>query len=743
MIRYGMVPTSYTRTPPGSAAHLSVDAEQPGPAIPPGIFGNFLEHLGFAIHGGLWAQELANPTFHRRDNLLPHQVDELLAAGAYLSAYFSSGNDPAVLPANWAPWGDPTGFGVMALDDARHLGIPFPWAPLGEPGRVKASVGRMGGAVRLLGPSCDRPADKVSLESGPAGIRQGLFLPVGRVRGYHGDVWVRIAGREDAAGTVEIGMRRRVGSQAGERIAWTHLECSGSRWTRLTYALQIPEGSVQVGEPVDVYLRWLPAQASSDLHLLVDRFFLFPDDRLDIFDPTIVKLAKEWPAPLLRWPGGNFASVYHWRDGIGPLDRRPTRSNDAWGGLEYNAIGTGEFIRFCRLIGAEAHITVNIGTGTPEEAAAWVQYCNGDASTPMGRLRAANGSPEPYGVRIWEIGNEIYGAWQGGFIGAEENALRCAEFAEAMRSVDPSIDLIATGSPFDFVEPGPMFDHTTADRVWHTELLEQAADKVDAISLHCLPCNDVFLEGAPLPVVHEALMGQLHTWERHFLPALLQMADEHRNPNLPPMRLAITEWAILGKRGELPWADTFGEVLYGGLFLHLAARNAERIPIANATGLLHGGCIRKVAGQYFTDPQYAALQLYSRLIGAQPLPCRLEAPGFDVPVGADLGAAEQDIPSLEALVCWKPSQQAGLYLSLVNLNLAETLRLTVTLPALPVSRQGRMTTLSQPDITRRATWIDPVPFSHTETVLTAEKDKVDLELPPASVSLLWFPAEAG
>jgi alpha-L-arabinofuranosidase len=536
MVRYGAVPTEYHRTE-GRSARLVPDPSRRGDAVPGSVFGNFLEHLSSAIHGGLWAQEFANPTFHRDPNLLPKHVDELLQAGERLSEYFASGFNPEVLPANWTPWGDPTGFGVMALDDARALGIPFPWAPLGEPGKVKATVGRLGGGVRISGgimpPS---GSSQLILDAGPAGIRQGLFLPVQRVRGYHGDVWVRIASAcAQVGGEIEIGFRRRTGQKnrpSGERMAYTRIKVAGSEWIKIPYQLELQEGALQPGEPVDVYLRWLD-KTGSNLDLLVDRFFLFPDDRVENFDPTILELARQWPVPLLRWPGGNFASTYHWRDGVGPPDRRPTRKNDAWYGLEYNFIGTDEYMQLCRLLGAEPHITVNTGSGTPEEAAAWVEYCNGDASTPMGRLRAANGHREPYGVKLWEIGNEIYGAWQGGYFGAEENALRSAEFAEAMRAVDPSIELIATGSSFDFVQPCAAFDHTTADRQWHLQLLEKAAGKVDYLSLHCLPCNDIFLEEASLEQVHQALMGQISTWERHFCPICWHWPVNTRRNCLP------------------------------------------------------------------------------------------------------------------------------------------------------------------------------------------------------------------
>src|SRR5206468_5093319 len=114
-----------------------------------------------------------------------------------------------------------------------------------------------------------------------------------------------------------------------------------------------------------------------------------------------------------RWPGGNFVSTYHWEDGVGPLDSRPTKANFAWGALELNTFGTDEFISFCRAVGCEPMICVNAGSGTPEEAARWIEYCNGPATSPMGKLRAANGHPEPFHVKHWEVGNELWGKCAG------------------------------------------------------------------------------------------------------------------------------------------------------------------------------------------------------------------------------------------------------------------------------------------------------------------------------------------
>ncbi|MEM0313840.1 MAG: alpha-N-arabinofuranosidase, partial [Candidatus Bathyarchaeia archaeon] len=129
------------------------------------------------------------------------------------------------------------------------------------------------------------------------------------------------------------------------------------------------------------------------------------DETRGWFRDSVIKAIKKVRCPLLRWPGGNFASAYHWEDGIGPVDQRPRFQNYVWGGLESNRFGTDEFIEYCRLVGAQPYITVNLGTGTLDEALHWLEYCNLDTPTKYAILRKKNGHAEPYKVRYWGIGN--------------------------------------------------------------------------------------------------------------------------------------------------------------------------------------------------------------------------------------------------------------------------------------------------------------------------------------------------
>ena len=141
---------------------------------------------------------------------------------------------------------------------------------------------------------------------------------------------------------------------------------------------------------------------------------LMPADNVSGFKAAIDPLLKEQGIAIARWPGGNFVSAYDWRDGIGDADKRPPRRELAWNGLESNDMGIDDFMTFCRLIGAEPYIAVNSGLGDAHSAAEEVEYVNGPATSRLGQLRAANGHPAPYGVKIWGIGNEMYGPWQWG-----------------------------------------------------------------------------------------------------------------------------------------------------------------------------------------------------------------------------------------------------------------------------------------------------------------------------------------
>ena len=173
---------------------------------------------------------------------------------------------------------------------------------------------------------------------------------------------------------------------------------------------------------------------------------LMPADNVQGFRPDTIALLRQLHSGFWRLPGGNFLSDWSWYDSVGDIDKRPPMFDYAWNAMQTNDVGLDEFMTLCKLIGTEPYITVNAGFGDAHSAAEEVEYMNGPVSTRLGAMRAKNGHPEPYHIKFWDIGNEPYGAWQLGRTDLKYYVLKHNEFAKAMRAVDPSITLLASGN---------------------------------------------------------------------------------------------------------------------------------------------------------------------------------------------------------------------------------------------------------------------------------------------------------
>ncbi len=179
--------------------------------------------------------------------------------------------------------------------------------------------------------------------------------------------------------------------------------------------------------------------------------------------------------PVVRYPGGNFVSGYHWEDGVGDPDERPTLRELAWSSIETNQFGTDEFMGLCHKLDWTPMMAVNLGTGTPEEARNWVEYCNSPTGSRYADMRESNGRPEPYGVPLWCLGNEMDGPWQLGHGPASDYANRALQAARMMKSVDRAIELVASGS--SMIELDTYLE-------WDRQVLECLGGSIDYISLH-------------------------------------------------------------------------------------------------------------------------------------------------------------------------------------------------------------------------------------------------------------------
>lgn len=194
------------------------------------------------------------------------------------------------------------------------------------------------------------------------------------------------------------------------------------------------------------------------------------------FRKDVLEAARKLGVTLLRWPGGNFSSNYHWRDGIGPRDQRPRRLEMAWGEVESNRFGTHEYLDYVQMLGAEPYICANLGTGTWAEAQQWVEYCNSAEDTEITRLRKQNGRKDPWKVTYWGLGNEIDGPWQMGHRSAEDYGKFALETAKLMKATDRNIKLIAAGS--SNFNPG-------VDWIaWNRTALEFLREYADYLSIH-------------------------------------------------------------------------------------------------------------------------------------------------------------------------------------------------------------------------------------------------------------------
>lgn len=280
----------------------------------------------------------------------------------------------------------------------------------------------------------------------------------------------------------------------------------------------------------------------------------------------VIEAVKGLKPPILRWPGGNFVSGYHWTDGIGPKDNRPRRLELAWHSEESNRFGTDEFMRFCDVVGAEPYLCVNMGSGSMDEAQAWVEYCNGTGTTEWARLRRENGHEEPYGVRYWGLGNEMYGPWQIGALSAEDYVKQAREFAKVMSWTDPSIELVACG------------ENGLSD--WDRIVVEGLADKVRWHSIHIYTGTEDYWTNILSP--HQAERAMRRT-------AALIANTRYCQKLRHPIHIAYDEWNVWFREREegLEERYTLADALAVATYLHAFVRHCRSVRMANLAQLVN------------------------------------------------------------------------------------------------------------------------------------------------------------
>ncbi len=298
--------------------------------------------------------------------------------------------------------------------------------------------------------------------------------------------------------------------------------------------------------------------------------------RIDVLDAL-----KRLELSCIRYPGGNFVSGYHWKDGVGPKEYRKPKLELAWRSLELNTFGTDEFISLCRKMSWMPMLTVNLGTGTPEEAKDWVEYCNATAG-PNADMRKQNGHTEPYHVPLWFLGNEMDAPWQLGHLPAELYAVKAEQAARMMKVVDPTIELVIAGSCLPSMPTYMKWDQT---------ILEYAGEVVDYIGFHNYVENPKTGLGDYLSF-STALDRQIYDME-----SVCRMVQSklHR-PS--PIKLCLDEWNVWYRNHikDGQWKTSqhlleeeydFEDALVVAAFLVSFLRHADILKIANIAQIVN------------------------------------------------------------------------------------------------------------------------------------------------------------
>ncbi len=300
------------------------------------------------------------------------------------------------------------------------------------------------------------------------------------------------------------------------------------------------------------------------------------------FRTDVLDALRPLRMPILRWPGGNFVSGYAWTDGIGPVDDRPRRLELAWHDVESNRFGTDEYIAYCRELDTEPFICVNMGTGTMEEARSWVEYCNGTEDTYWANLRRDNGHPEPYNVKYWGLGNEMWGSWQIGALSADDYVRKAIEFAKVMLWTDPNIELVSCGQ-----------DGSSA---WDRTVLEGMAKFIRYHSIHIYTGNADYAENVYQPHIAEreldALRAEIDRVRR-------RQGIEHE------IKVAYDEWNVWYRARQperLEEKYDLSDALAVAAYLNVFVRQADVVTVANLAQMVN------VIAPIFTSPDGLYLQ---------------------------------------------------------------------------------------------------------------------------------------
>ena len=483
-------------SPQTQQVQATIDATKTGAPISRYIYGQFLEHIGGIVNNNIWAEMLDDRKF-----------------------YYPISSHPPAQPSG-------PSFRRVTL---RH------WMPIGRDEFVTMDTDH---------PYVGDHTPMVQLSPNEARGFQQSGLAVRKAKAYTGRVVLSVT--PDT--TVKVSLIW--GGSPSDRQTMT-INKVGSNYRKVPLNFQAQ------GDSDDARLE-VVASGNGSMH--IGAVSLMPANNVQGFRAEVIAALKQLHSGVYRWPGGNFVSGHEWRDAIGDPDKRPPIMDPVWHAVQPNDVGADEFMTLCRLLDVEPYVTVNGGFGDEWSAAQLVEYANGAVTTPMGKLRAANGHPEPYHIKFWGVGNEPWGDWQLGFMPVAQWELKHNMFAKAMRKIDPSIKLIAAGAMPDAMTGSKQAKRLNGQIVpdylspgdWSGNLLAHCLDNMDMISEHFYSRSG---QHTDLTTGEKVSTGQqpLVEWER--APATqVRSKYEHyqeylkRIPELKtrPVPISLDEWAYTG-----------------------------------------------------------------------------------------------------------------------------------------------------------------------------------------------------
>lgn len=660
---------------------LSVDVNKTRASISPYLYGQFIEHIGDLVNRSVWAEMLDDRKFY-------YSISSETAENA--PTVPAQGPVRGRRPNRWRPIGPDTA--VVMDRDHPYVGEHTP-------------------LIRLA-----------NVE--PRGIQQaGLVLRKSKV--YSG----RVALAGEPGATVSISLVWGLSPGDRQTLPISHLQTTYAKFTlKFTAGGDTDNGRIEIA-----------ASGTGSFHF--GAVSLMPAENIHGFRRDTTSLLKQLHSGMYRFPGGNFLSARDWRDAIGDPDRRPPRWDYVWSALQPNDVGTDEFLGLCELLGVDAFISVNAGFGDARSAAELVEYVNGSPESPMGKLRAANGYPAPYNVKWWGIGNEMYGPWQFGHMVLKQYVIKHNMFANAMRSVDPSITLLGTGATPDEMTvngislglTGKVAAEFGTEADWTGGLIANCLDNIDVMSEHYYSYDHqrFDLTQNKRVAVEEPLVDTLYRPANRVREKVEAYEEYSRHfPNLQAKRLqiAIDEWAFTRLPANLK------QTLANALVFHEMFRHTDLIRMAGHT--MGTSSIEFNATDAALNTTGLLFQLYREHFGTVPVEVDGDSPppAPRYPVGGDqpkvnAGSSTYPVDVSAALT------SDGKFLTLAVVNPTESPQLLdLTIRGIEVRGTGRLWHMTGSGLDA-ATGLTKQEVQIVETPMSVPKT---LQAAPISVDLYQF-----